>query len=50
VLGTVGAFKITTLPAKTPTTVLVMFFTHAFFGLVIGLIVKKYGKGAFNNE
>lgn len=50
ILGAVGAFKITTLPVQNPMTVLTMFFTHAFFGLVIGLIVKKYGKAAFNHQ
>ena len=50
ILGMVGAFKITTLPARNPTTIIIMFFTHALFGLVMGLIVKKYGKGAFKTN
>lgn len=50
ILGIVGAIKITTVPAKNPLTVLVMFFTHALFGLIIGFIVKKYGKAAFDTD
>lgn len=49
VLGTVKALKITTVPPQNPLTVLIMFFTHALFGLVVGLIVKKYGRAALNS-